>query len=128
MHAVGFVHCDIKPDNIMCTKSGRATLIDFGLAHKFVDAKGQHIPYMQASHFKGTYNFCSKNTLEKVKQTRRDDLEALFYTIMRLCNVKMPWIPQHCKQREQYMIALRSLKTAMPDFVVMRVSALQCLL
>lgn len=40
LHSAGYVHCDIKPDNIMCSKDGRATLIDFGLSHKFINAKG----------------------------------------------------------------------------------------
>ena len=93
MHSAGYVHCDVKPDNIVCTREGHATLIDFGLSHKYVESSGEHMEFIQAPKFKGTYHFCSKNALERVRQTRRDDLESLFYTLMRLCNVKMPWIP-----------------------------------
>lgn len=38
LHALGYVHCDIKPKNIMQrAEDGRRVLIDFGSAHKIED-------------------------------------------------------------------------------------------
>lgn len=34
LHKVGFVHADVKPDNIRLVSPGHATLIDLGFAHK----------------------------------------------------------------------------------------------
>lgn len=35
LHAVGLAHCDLKPENTLVV-SGRAILVDFGLAHAFL--------------------------------------------------------------------------------------------
>ena len=121
------MHCDVKPDNIMCTKEGHATLIDFGLSHKYLERSGKHMEFLEAPRFKGTFLYSSKNVLEKIRHTRRDDIESLFYTLMHICNVKMPWIPDKCDDREQYLSELYKLKLSMSDMVVVKVSLALCL-
>ena len=44
-HSAGFVHCDLKPDNIMVNAEGEIRIIDFGLAHSYLTKEGKHIPY-----------------------------------------------------------------------------------
>ena len=78
------------------------TLIDFGLAHKFLQEDGTHVAVTTVERFKGTWQYCSKNSLEKLRQTRRDDLESLFYMIARLCNVRLPWMPNPHVVRKSY--------------------------
>ena len=43
LHNLGFLHKDIKPDNIL-VKGEEVVLIDMGLASKYEDSEGNHIP------------------------------------------------------------------------------------
>lgn len=66
---MGFVHCDIKPDNMLisheASKDPSVYLIDFGLAHSYLDRNGKHIKQPQRVTFKGTISYCSLNLLDK---------------------------------------------------------------
>lgn len=51
VHSNGYVHCDLKPNNITVgyhrsydDKTLGARLIDFGLAKPFLQPSGEHIP------------------------------------------------------------------------------------
>jgi len=34
LHAAGFVHCDVKPDNVLVLRDGRVKIIDFGVSRR----------------------------------------------------------------------------------------------
>jgi len=62
-HERGFVHCDFKPANVFLTDTAEVKVIDFGLAKRFRNHDGAHIPYKQdAHHGVGTSLFASINT------------------------------------------------------------------
>ncbi len=72
LHSLGFVHCDIKPDNMLIARNEGGIgedkniyLVDFGLAHAYVDKAGCHVRQPHKVTFKGTISYCSLNLLDK---------------------------------------------------------------
>ena len=66
---MGFVHCDIKPDNMLISMDPsvdrRVYLVDYGLAHSYLDRNGRHVQKPAKVTFKGTISYCSLNLLDK---------------------------------------------------------------
>lgn len=63
LHKIGFLHLDIKPDNILLGNSdhnGTLFLIDFGISKRYLDNEGQHIPLRKGIPFLGNVVFASK--------------------------------------------------------------------
>jgi serine/threonine protein kinase len=72
-HESGYVHCDIKPENILIgntpASAGTLFLIDFGCAHLYIN-NGKHIKERISKIFKGTMSFASVSTCRAIsKQT-----------------------------------------------------------
>lgn len=97
VHDRGFIHRDIKPQNILLapapTKNPQIFLIDFGLSKRYwID--GRHIAYRSNKRgLTGTPRYCSVGTHLGIEQSRRDDLESLGYVLVYLSkNGKLPWM------------------------------------
>jgi serine/threonine protein kinase len=88
LHYLGFVHCDIKPNNILSNAKGEVKVIDFGQAAKSATVK---------ERIQGTPDFIAPEQVEKRPVTVRTDIynfgATLYWTLTRhkiptLYNVK----------------------------------------
>ncbi|KAI3935156.1 hypothetical protein MKW92_005626 [Papaver armeniacum] len=98
MHARGYVHGDVKPENFLLGQPSTAQekklfLVDLGLATKWRDgASGQHVEYDQRPDvFRGTVRYASVHAHLGRTASRRDDLESLAYTLIFLHKGRLPW-------------------------------------
>ena len=64
LHSLGYVHTDIKLDNVMLDQESHIVLIDFGLAQKFELENGDHRPNIRLDRFKGNPHFASRNAVD----------------------------------------------------------------
>ena len=75
-----------------------AFLIDFGITKQYRHPSSRiHIPMKEYRHLVGTPAFTSINSHLGNELSRRDDLEALAYTLMFLFSGTLPWLTQNCR-------------------------------
>lgn len=84
IHSRGFLHLDIKPDNILINDSGaEVMLIDYGFAKRIGDKSDLGL--------RGNVWFCSTSFLRGHAPSRWSDLESLAYTLIMIEKGSLPW-------------------------------------
>lgn len=98
LHDKGFLHCDIKPDNVMIgefkndvQQMNTIYLIDFGISSTYLDEHGNHRKMKVNVPFKGNVIFASKNSFHKITLSRRDDIISLTYFLNYLIDTNLKW-------------------------------------
>ena len=73
LHNTGFLHCDLKPDNILIgssnlnnDESGKIYLIDFGVTKSWRQPQGNHIELKTQVPFSGNILFSSVNCFKQI--------------------------------------------------------------
>mmetsp|Transcript_11245 Transcript_11245/g.33757 ORF Transcript_11245/g.33757 Transcript_11245/m.33757 type:complete len:736 (+) Transcript_11245:214-2421(+) len=106
IHARGYVHGDVKPENFVMTQHSRLNstddaprllLLDLGLAQRFRHPPGSTHANTRCSYrcepdvFRGTGRYASLHAHLGRAVSPRDDLESLVYTLAFLVSRQLPW-------------------------------------
>jgi tetratricopeptide (TPR) repeat protein/predicted Ser/Thr protein kinase len=86
VHAVGVIHRDLKPQNIMRDKQGRVVVMDFGLA-RLVESNGM----TQTGALVGTMEYMSPEQALGSQLDQRSDLFTLGLIFYELLTGRMPF-------------------------------------
>jgi casein kinase 1/casein kinase 1 epsilon len=112
-HSKNFIHRDIKPENfIMGTLENNKNvyLIDFGLAKRFKNKNGLHIPYRDGKNLTGTLRYASCNNHLGIEQSRRDDIESIGYVLLYFFKKNLPWMNVKGKNEKEKLKKILDIK------------------
>ncbi|KAL6725287.1 hypothetical protein ANCDUO_10392 [Ancylostoma duodenale] len=85
LHKYGFIHRDLKPANYACGLGDKKRVIyilDFGIARKILNVKGELKTPRQSVRFKGTIRFASISCHKNTEMGPKDDCESWFYLLL----------------------------------------------
>jgi len=90
-HQAGYIHRDIKPSNFMIAKSGKVSLLDFGIA-KNTDLESDEYTHTRHTQQMGTPSYMSPEQIEATKPvTYATDIYSLGVVLYFLVQGKGPY-------------------------------------
>ena len=88
LHAAGFLHGDVKPDNVRLTDDGTAVLIDLGFAHR----PGENAAFLRAGYVLGTANYLAPEQCSPEPYADfASDLFSLGVTLFEMLTGRLPY-------------------------------------
>ena len=89
MHEQGWIHSDIKPDNILVNKTGEIKIIDFSLTSRVKSGIGKLLGGKQP--IRGTRNYLAPETILKKPADQKTDLYSLGVTLYEVLTGSLPF-------------------------------------
>ncbi len=89
MHSMKYIHCDIKPDNMLVNQLGEMKLIDFAISKQFV--KGIARWFYKRKKAQGTPSFMSPEQIRGEMLDGRADIYSLGATMYELLTGRPPF-------------------------------------
>jgi serine/threonine protein kinase len=88
LHRKGFIHGDVKPDNIRIVADGKAILLDLGFAHR----PGENASLLEAGYILGTVDYLAPELCGSEPQDDpRSDIFALGATLFEMLAGQLPY-------------------------------------
>jgi eukaryotic-like serine/threonine-protein kinase len=95
LHAAGFLHGDIKPDNVRLIDDGTAVLIDLGFAHR----PGENAVFLRAGYVLGTANYLAPEQCDPLpSEDLSSDLFSLGVMVFEMLTGRLPYPPGSLRQ------------------------------
>ncbi len=89
LHSKGYVHCDIKPDNLLLSRQWEVKLIDFTIAKKIKTGLGKM--FAGKNKVEGTRSYMSPEQIRGQQLDPRSDIYSMGCMIYELISGKAPF-------------------------------------
>ena len=90
MHEAGWLHRDIKPDNILMNRTGECRVIDFSLASRVKGALGKMLGGKE-KQIQGTRTYIAPETIMRKPATEQTDMYSLGVTFFEILTGAPPF-------------------------------------
>ncbi len=107
MHERGWVHRDVKPENILLNESGQVKLVDFAIAQRL--RKGLGRLFSGKIPVQGTRSYMAPEQIRGEPTDARSDIYSLGCTIFHLVSGRVPYTGASADE-----LLMRHLKGAVP--------------
>ncbi len=95
LHHAGFLHGDVKPDNLLLVDDGTAVLTDLGFAHR----PGENAAFLRAGYVLGTANYLAPELCDELPgEELSSDLFSLGVMLFEMLTGRLPYPPGSLRQ------------------------------